>query len=91
MLVVVAYDVADDTRRTRLHTLLLGYGDPVQESLFECEVTERQRRTLRRRVARTIVPAVDRVRYYLLCRDCAAMVEDATSGRRATSAEVFMV
>lgn len=42
MLLVVAYDVANDRRRVRLHTLLLGYGDPVQESVFECMVTERK-------------------------------------------------
>lgn len=76
MLLVVAYDIANDRRRVRLHTLLLGYGEPVQESLFECEVTARQRATLQRRIAR-LVREPDQVRYYSLCQDCAAKIEDA--------------
>ncbi len=78
MLLVVAYDVADDRRRVRLHTLLLGYGTPVQESLFECELTARLARELKRRVGRAIRPAVDRVNYYPLCAACAGKREDAT-------------
>ena len=33
MVGVVAYDVADDRRRARLHRLLEEYGVPVQESV----------------------------------------------------------
>ncbi|HEU0115088.1 MAG TPA: CRISPR-associated endonuclease Cas2 [Thermomicrobiales bacterium] len=76
MLLVVAYDVADDRRRARLHTLLLGYGDPVQESVFECEVNERQARELKRRARRLVRPSVDLVRYYPLCAACTARIED---------------
>ncbi len=82
MLLVVAYDVANDRRRVRLHTLLLGYGDAVQESVFECELTVRQVATLKREVARRIRPGADRVRYYPLCADCAELIEDETGARR---------
>lgn len=76
MVLVVAYDIADDRRRVRLHTLLLGYGDPVQESVFECEVDARQARDLKRRARRIVRPGVDLVRYYPLCAACAARIED---------------
>lgn len=33
---VVCYDIADDRRRTRLERWLLGQGDRVLESVFEC-------------------------------------------------------
>ncbi|MBA2277603.1 MAG: CRISPR-associated endonuclease Cas2 [Chloroflexia bacterium] len=82
MLLVVAYDVANDRRRVRLHTLLLGYGDPVQESVFECELTPRQAAALKREVARRVRPGADRVRYYALCADCAEHIEDETGARR---------
>ena len=40
MLVAVAYDVVDDTRRTRLHERLKDSGTPVQNSVFECLLEE---------------------------------------------------
>jgi CRISPR-associated protein Cas2 len=69
-LLVVAYDVADDRRRVRLHTLLLGYGEPVQESVFECLLEDCRISALKRRVRRILAP-VDTVRYYSLCPVCA--------------------
>lgn len=90
MLLVVAYDVADDRRRVRLHTLLLGYGVPVQESVFECELSERQAARLKARVRRLLRPPADRVNYYALCAACARRAEDA-AGRREPPAEVFVV
>lgn len=76
MRLVVAYDVADDRRRVRLHTYLLGWCDAVQESVFECEVDERQAATVKRGVRRLVRPASDRVRYYRLCDGCASSIED---------------
>ena len=88
-LLVVAYDVADDRRRVRLHTVLLGFGQPVQESVFECVVDDRQTRDLKRRIRRTIRPG-DKVRYYRLCGECAAAIE-AGDGTPRTEAIVFAV
>ncbi|HJT59212.1 MAG TPA: CRISPR-associated endonuclease Cas2, partial [Ktedonobacteraceae bacterium] len=33
---VIAYDIPDDRRRTRIHKTLLGFGKWTQYSLFEC-------------------------------------------------------
>jgi CRISPR-associated protein Cas2 len=76
MLLVVAYDVADDRRRVRLHTFLLGYGDPVQESVFECPVTDAEAAKLKRGVRRIVRSGTDLVRFYALCAECAARIED---------------
>lgn len=91
MLMVVAYDIANDRRRVKLHTALLGFGTPVQESVFECEVTERQKRALQRKVARLIRPEVDQVRYYLLCADCARRTEDGDGHRREPEPDTYVV
>ena len=72
---VVAYDITDDRRRVRLHTLLLGYGDPVQFSVFECDLTPAQATELRRKVRR-LLRTGDRVRFYRLCERCAASIEE---------------
>lgn len=87
-LLVVAYDVADDRRRVRLHTLLLGFGEPAQESVFECDLDERRTRELRQRIRRLIRPS-DKVRYYPLCAACAVRIEDG-DGRPRPAVVAFL-
>ncbi len=36
---LVAYDISDDGRRTQVYTIMLGYGDWAQYSVFLCELT----------------------------------------------------
>ncbi|NET09243.1 MAG: CRISPR-associated endonuclease Cas2, partial [Symploca sp. SIO2B6] len=50
MLALVVYDIADTRRRTKLSTLLEGYGRRVQESVFECFLSLEEMRRLYQRV-----------------------------------------
>lgn len=38
---VIAYDIPDDKRRTKVHKLLSGFGKWTQYSLFECFLTKK--------------------------------------------------
>ena len=91
MFVVVAYDISDDKRRTRAMRLLLSYGQRVQYSVFECDLTPQQYAALRRELASRIDRRVDSVRYYALCRSCVAAVEVANSPPVATSPLLYLV
>jgi CRISPR-associated protein Cas2 len=73
--VVVCYDIPDDRRRTKLHDALCGFGSPVQYSVFECVVDEKQLRKMRSTVKRIIKPRLDHVRYYHLCAACRERIE----------------
>ncbi len=75
MFIVVAYDISDDRRRTRLHKRLKGFGRPVQYSVFECVLTEQSLRKLKETVLDTIKRDEDLVRYYSLCQSCCAKIE----------------
>jgi CRISPR-associated protein Cas2 len=77
-LFVVAYDISDDRRRTRIHKLLCGYGDWTQYSLFECWLTKQQRLELHVKMKKLLQQG-DSVRLYPLCRSCVARVETAGS------------
>jgi CRISPR-associated protein Cas2 len=88
--IVVAYDIPDDRRRERLHKVLLSYGTPVQYSLFECLLEEKELARMKRAVRRVIKPRLDNVRYYYLCGTCQARVE-ATTGRETTQEEGAIV
>ena len=88
--VVVAYDIPDDRRRERLHKALLNYGTPVQYSVFECLLEEKELARMKRAVERVIKPRLDHVRYYYLCGTCQGRVE-ATMGKEAVKEEKVLV
>lgn len=54
---------------------LLGFGTPVQYSVFEFELSQRQLERLKRAVRAVMKAHEDNVRYYVLCRSCAKSVE----------------
>lgn len=72
MLWIVAYDVADDRRRARVHRYLTAQGIRTQKSLFVCDLSARQVDVLCAGLEERIDPAEDQVRLYPLCAHCAA-------------------
>ncbi len=73
--VLVVYDISNDRRRTKLHDTLLNYGTPVQYSVFECLLDEKELARMKRATAKVVRPRVDRVRYYYLCAACVGKTE----------------
>ena len=72
MLLVIAYDIADDTRRRKVSETLENYGTRVQESVFECHLTTAQLSELQGEITALIESTEDNVRYYRVCQDCLA-------------------
>jgi CRISPR-associated protein Cas2 len=72
---VIAYDIPDDKRRTKVHKLLLGFGKWTQYSLFECFLTKKELVLLRSKLAEHLEAARDSVRFYPLCASCLDKVE----------------
>lgn len=75
MYIIVAYDIVDNRKRTRLAKVLSDYGSRVQKSVFECLIDEQQYLKMKTRVEQTIDPEVDSVRYYFLCKRCASNIQ----------------
>lgn len=75
MFVVVSYDISEDSRRTKVHSVLKSYGQWMQFSVFECDLTETQYAKLRSRLAKLIKPESDSIRFYFLCVCCQGKVE----------------
>lgn len=65
--VVIAYDIPDDKRRTKVAKILEGYGERMQYSLFECKITKVQYLRLRAQLEEVIEPEEDEVSFYFLC------------------------
>ncbi|MEX0269390.1 CRISPR-associated endonuclease Cas2, partial [Leptolyngbyaceae cyanobacterium UHCC 1019] len=39
MHLVISYDISEDKRRTKIHKILKSYGQWMQFSVFECDLT----------------------------------------------------
>ena len=73
--IVVVYDISNDRRRVKLHNLLKNYGTPVQYSVFECYLKEKQVVEMKKRVIKLIKEKVDSIRFYNLCGACIKKIE----------------
>ena len=58
---LVAYDVTNDKKRTKVHSKLKGYGEPLQYSLFRCTLTPSERVRMRTELWELIDHSTDRV------------------------------
>ena len=90
MHVVVSYDIPEDKRRTKIHKILKSYGQWMQYSVFECNLTEMQYAKLRSRLNKLIKPEQDSIRFYFLCRCCQDKVE-RIGGETVRDEMVFFV
>jgi CRISPR-associated protein Cas2 len=71
MEILVTYDVSTETkegrrRLRRVATICLGFGQRVQKSVFECQVTRAQMEELEDKLLRTIDVKEDSLRIYRL-------------------------
>ena len=82
MFIVISYDITDDRRRTKVLDELKNYGNHIQYSVFECDITEAQIAELQSRIAVIINPKEDSVLYYRLCRSCISRCD--VQGREKT-------
>ena len=72
---VVAYDIPDDRRRTKVHQILMGFGKWTQYSLFECFLSRKEVILLQSKLSEHLVTTQDSVRFYPLCASCVEKVE----------------
>ena len=75
MCYVVAYDIPDDRRRTKVHQILMGFAKWTQYSLFECFLTRKDMILLQSKLGEYLINTKDSVRFYPLCANCVEKVE----------------
>ena len=72
---IIAYDIPNDRRRTKIHKVLCGFGTWTQFSLFECFLSKKELVLLKSKLAKHIDAKQDSVRFYPLCAACLEKVE----------------
>lgn len=63
---LVAYDISDNRKRRNLFNHLRGYGTPLQESLFYCELSASKRQQLNRELKKLPLDGDDRLHCFLV-------------------------
>ena len=87
---MISYDVVEDKKRLKLMKLLKDYGNRVQKSVFECDLSTKTYEQVKSGVEEIINKRKDRVRYYRICKGCVDKVEISGWGE-VTEDEEFMV
>ena len=90
MFVMISYDVVDDKKRLKLMKFLRDYGDRVQKSVFECNLSAKTYDKVKAGVEGIINKRKDRVRYYRICKGCVDKIEISGWGE-VIEDEEFMV
>lgn len=72
---IIAYDIPNDRRRTKVHAILMGFGKWTQYSLFECFLSRKELILLQSKLRDHLVATQDSVRFYPLCATCVENVE----------------
>lgn len=58
---VVCYDIRDAVRLRRTHATMTGYGDPIQYSVFLCDLSATESALMEAALMRVIRPSTDSV------------------------------
>jgi CRISPR-associated protein Cas2 len=90
MFIVISYDIPNDKRRERLRKMLMRYGDSVQRSVVEFDITQKQFDEIRAAGKKIIKPAEDDVRYYKFCANCEKQVEVIGNGKQVKNLLVYV-
>jgi CRISPR-associated protein Cas2 len=87
---VIAYDIPDDARRSRVHKILSGFGTWTQYSLFECFLSKKELILLKAKLVKHLNETQDSVRFYPLCANCLENVE-TVGGSPPAEETLFLV
>ncbi len=67
---VIAYDIIDDKKRSRVANTLKDYGQRIQKSVFECRLNGENFREMKQRLGKIINKKEDSILIYPLCEAC---------------------
>ncbi len=70
MYVMISYDIVNDRTRNKVMKFLKDFGNHIQYSVFECDISEEQFKRLKQGIEALINKREDRVRYYVICKAC---------------------
>jgi len=91
MFYVVAYDMPDTRRRTKLFKAMKGFGRHTQFSVFECELNTKGLERMVKKITSLIEPSEDNIKVYTLCKSCLGVVRVLGTAKLTRKPETLIV
>ena len=91
MLVLVSYDLEDDTKRTRLYKKLKDFGPRVQYSVFEADITKDEFEKLKKMLSQVKLDNDDSIRLYPICESCKNKITIWGKGEVTEDKDIYIV
>jgi CRISPR-associated protein Cas2 len=88
---LVAYDIPDTPRRTRIAKILDDFGDRVQYSVFECIMDKELLGKMENRLRAVIEEDKDSIRVYSLCAACEKVITIIGAGKVIKDEEYYIL
>lgn len=88
---VVCYDIADDTRRSRVASALLDFGTRVQESVFIANPDEELAGRMIERLKKLVDEQQDRVHIFALCAACSPKTQVLGSAEVVEDRQFYVI
>lgn len=87
---LVCYDISDHRKRAKVHKLLKNHGQPLQYSVFACELDSGAKQHLRNELA-AIIDTGDSIRWYPQCAWCREQIMLLGTAQQTDSTDYFIV
>ncbi|OQB09888.1 MAG: CRISPR-associated endoribonuclease Cas2 [Parcubacteria group bacterium ADurb.Bin216] len=84
MIIIISYDIISSNKRNRIIRVLREYGNRVQKSVFECDVSEKDRLDIFSRLSQIMEgdeEDKDSIRFYKVCEKCLSQTKIIGTGR----------
>jgi len=91
MLYSICYDISDDRRRNRVASILLGFGERVQYSVFEADLDIANLERLVEKVAPEMKEDEDNLRIYPICEQCRSKIQIMGYGQVTQYPDVIII
>lgn len=90
MFLVVVYDIGDNSKRTKISRLLEKFGNRVQKSVFECDLTYSQIDNLKKKLSFFDYDIEDTIRFYFLENSSVKRIEKI-GGAKANLNDIYYI
>lgn len=88
---LIAYDIADNKRRSRIAKVMESMGARVQGSVFEVFLTQKELEETIRRCKKALNEKEDSLRIYYLCGACQRKIQIIGVGKKSEAPDLVIV
>jgi len=89
--ILAAYDIVDDSRRSKVAGILLDYGNRVQESVYWLEIDDELMERMMRRIHTALDEANDVLWLVPVCSRCSGSIKILGTGKKPEIPEFWVL